>query len=689
MKNLSLRLLILASVTGLAACQQGSNTTADASASNRFMASMSLTVADPMGPPPVDPNNPDAIPCYFNGTWINDATSVTAYQNSTVLEGQQCVSETRTCVNGVLDGTFQYANCAVAAPADCLFDGKTVKHGDAVTAYTSSSVAYGSVCSSVAETRTCNNGVLSGNAQYANCAVAAPRSCLFNGQTMDSGSEVIAYQASTVSYGNTCTKETRTCNDGTLSGSYQYGSCAVDQPASCLFNGQTVANGQTVVAFQTTSVSYGGTCAQETRTCNNGVLSGNYEYSSCVAGQPASCTFNNQTVAHGASVVGYASDSVAYGETCQSEARTCNNGVLSGSMNYSACVVKDPMHCTFNGQSVLHGSTVTAFISATAAYGKTCQSEIRTCTNGVLSGSAQYTSCAVDNPPPAKDCTFNGAAVTSGSSVIAYQNSSVVYGSKCISETRTCSDGVLSGSYTNASCSVQDPKSCTLNGKTISHGASITVFISSTVPYGSTCQSETRNCDNGVLSGSATAESCVVQNSPPSGGGEQCQAKFIWEFPDVCRGNCGKGVGYFKSRISRDGGKTWMVLFKNRMPQDIEQVWNYMISKNGKNSCERPKVTYTPSVNRGYVVMNINQMPDCNVCKFVEVVEGRDDDYNDNRRFNLACHKKPKKVIKFLCGDAKTKSGHDNDHDNNRDDDDHDHENNGKNGNQGNQKNKK
>jgi len=47
-----------------------------------------------------------------------------------------------------------------------------------------------------------------------------------------------------------------------------------------------------------------------------------------------------------------------------------------------------------------------------------------------------------------------GGTIDSGSSVTAYQDSSVPCGSTCSSETRTCSNGTLSGSYTNSSCSI-------------------------------------------------------------------------------------------------------------------------------------------------------------------------------------------------------------------------------------------
>lgn len=55
----------------------------------------------------------------------------------------------------------------------------------------------------------------------------------------------------------------------------------VNTPAACVFNGQSIASGKSVVAYQSASVSAGQTCVQQTRSCSNGVLSGTYTNASC------------------------------------------------------------------------------------------------------------------------------------------------------------------------------------------------------------------------------------------------------------------------------------------------------------------------------------------------------------------------------------------------------------------------
>ena len=62
-------------------------------------------------------------------------------------------------------------------------------------------------------------------------------------------------------------------------------------------------------------------------------------------------------------------------------------------------------------------------------------------------------------PPPApvyKNCIVSGRTVLHGASIRTFQASSVRYGSSCVSQTRVCNNGVLSGTYTALTCTVED-----------------------------------------------------------------------------------------------------------------------------------------------------------------------------------------------------------------------------------------
>lgn len=220
---------------------------------------------------------------------------------------------------------------------DCSIGNETITENDSKTFYLSSSVPYGSTCQS--ENRVCTRGYFAGTYQYTTCEVNAPHSCLHNGATIAHGDSVTAYLTSSTPFGQSCTSEVRTCNDGILSGSYLYTSCAPGVPSSCIFNGMNLAHGASVAAFATSSVAYGLTCQLQTRTCNNGTLSGSYAYASCAVDAPATCLFNGVTIPHNGTVSAFAQSNVPFWMDCADvmESRTCSNGTLSGSYPHSTC----------------------------------------------------------------------------------------------------------------------------------------------------------------------------------------------------------------------------------------------------------------------------------------------------------------------------------------------------------------
>ncbi len=435
--------------------------------------------------------------CSFNGATVFHGESVEAF-----LEGQseQCVSQERTCMNGLLSGSFQYAECVTPKePNSCLFNGMTIAHGQSVNAYLNGN----GTCES--EERVCDDGVLSGSYKFGTCTPTAP--CLFNGQTIAHGSAVAAFLNSAVPFGEACQQEFRVCSNGSLSGSYNHPTCEVGKPLSCQFNGTSVAHNQTVKAFLKSNVGFGETCVSEDRHCENGQLSGHYAHSSCVADQPQACSFNGASVSHGQTVTAYQNSAVPFGSSCRSQARTCNNGSLSGSYSSSSCVVGDPQACSFNGMTIPHGQNITAYQNSTVPFGSNCVAQTRSCVDGALSGAYNYASCVPDAPA---SCLFNGSTITHGDKVIAYKKTTVPFGNSCETEERLCENGSLSGSAQYGSCTVGEPASCLFNGQTLAHGAVKKAFKTSSVPFGSSCESEDRSCSDGALSGSFEYGSCSV-----------------------------------------------------------------------------------------------------------------------------------------------------------------------------------
>ncbi len=316
------------------------------------------------------------------------------FQNCSPAQFQDSINEASISSNCPNNTTPECLDSdEIAQNLVCSFNGHIYYEGESVVAYLASSAPSGKSC--ISEIRRCVGGALTGAYPYSECSVDAPESCLFNGRTIAHGQNIEAYLNSSVTYGQSCTKQSRTCNNGVLNGSYNFSSCTVGSAASCLFNGQTVPHGGSVAAFQNSSVAYGQSCTKQSRTCNNGVLNGSYNFSSCTMGSAASCLFNGQTVPHGGSVAAFQKSSVFFGQTCQSETRFCQNGTLTGSNSYASCAIESPRGCLFGGRTLAHGENVVAYLNSIEPYGQNCKQQLRYCQDGLLSGSYNHSSCTI------------------------------------------------------------------------------------------------------------------------------------------------------------------------------------------------------------------------------------------------------------------------------------------------------
>ena len=167
------------------------------------------------------------------------------------------------------------------------------------------------------------------------------------------------------------------------------------------------------------------------------------------------------------------------------------------------------------GGSLSTGGQATAYATATVPAGSSCVSEQRSCAEGVLTGSYVNASCSVVTP---RSCDLPwGGTLASGASTTAYATQAAPYGSTCTSEQRTCANGALSGSYSYASCKVADPAPCNLPwGGTLASGASIAAYTMSAALAPDTCaaHAETLSCTNGVLSDASAVQNCTAITGP-------------------------------------------------------------------------------------------------------------------------------------------------------------------------------
>ncbi len=123
-------------------------------------------------------------------------------------------------------------------------------------------------------------------------------------------------------------------------------------------------------------------------------------------------------------------------------------GVVSATLFITASAVAD-CHPPWGGFPISEGQWVTAYQEERPTGGRRCQSEMRFCNNGFLSGMYRFQRCQEDF-----SCNeYPWGSIPNGGSVTAFRNSIETGGRKCEKEIRYCSYGRLSGWFTNRNCS--------------------------------------------------------------------------------------------------------------------------------------------------------------------------------------------------------------------------------------------
>ncbi len=212
---------------------------------------------------------------------------------------------------------------------------------------------------------------------------------------------------------------------------------------SCTFNGQTIAHGASVTAYQASTVPQGSACASETRTCSNGVLLGTYQYASCAATSTATSYSCNTA----GTEVTLSWNSVANATSYYPRVNTADS-CPSGWYSTGGGCAKDRVA----------GNSITFPTKPGSQYGWYLYASINGATpNWASPIPGQQFVCAPASS--GKSCALDGQTITHGSSRTFYSLSSVVEGTSCssFSQTRTCTDGALSGDITfkYASCSMK------------------------------------------------------------------------------------------------------------------------------------------------------------------------------------------------------------------------------------------
>ncbi|MFP4402878.1 MAG: hypothetical protein ACLFPJ_00825 [Candidatus Woesearchaeota archaeon] len=481
--------------------------------------------------------------------------------------------------------------CSCSFFKDCILDGKIIGHGLNDSFFEFNEVSYGGNCDSLG-LRSCNDGVLGGNESYkfSSCVVLEPLDCIGpNDDLINHGSSKLYYESEIVPFGETCQNETRNCYNGSLSGSYTKLTCEITPQdiTPDFFNFENIDSSlldDFVYSEIITPSNYDGPLEVNITGDGNPKLkinSGdwitegfmylgdtlqlrltspteeNTTYSSILTLGNYSTTWNVRTgfscnlpwgeiINHSENVTAFNNSSVPCGSLCINETRTCDDGVLNGSFTNQSCSVVICESCTSPcGNTVIHGETDTCYERCSTS------SETRTCDDGSWNSSFSSGYTYSEENQNCNSCTLPwGGTISHGQSTTAYHSSSVPCGSSCTSQTRTCNDGTLSGSYDYQSCSVQACASC--SSQTFSWGSGCSASISATN------HGNTRTISNTVSGYTGSAryrcndgswtqewETCSVSCTPQtcSSLGYSCGSH-----PDGCGGtlNCGGcNSGYY------------------------------------------------------------------------------------------------------------------------------------------------
>lgn len=258
--------------------------------------------------------------------------------------------------------------------------------------------------------------------------------------------------------------------------------------------GGTINNGQSVTAYQAASVACGQTCASQTRTCSGGVLSGTYTHQSCsVRSCETACVSIGQEF---------------QGGKC---ATTGTNALIAASSD-TGSFVWGSLAITRSTNSSTNGQGNTAVL---AAYGASAHPAASACANLTLGGFDDWYLPAIDE----LDQLYQSQLLIGGFSTSHYWSSTEA--SSYYAWYRWFGGDEPSGRYKDyyhrVRCvrSVGTAENCTLSGVTVNHGSSRTFYNTSS---STNCAGAglSRTCSNGTLSGSSSYShaSCSTITTP-------------------------------------------------------------------------------------------------------------------------------------------------------------------------------
>jgi len=439
--------------------------------------------------PEYNSNITDSVTYTYNapGTYTVRARTTNSEDNSQTTLTHQIVINYANCTNGATNPPL----CDICTPGSSLVNGQCVPNctNGTTNPPQCSQCPIGNVLVNGQCIPNCTNGA----SNPPTCNQCPSGQVLTNGQCV-----------------STCTNGANNpplCNQCSAGSVIVNGQCipnctnGANNPPSCnqCPSGQALVNGQCTNQTYTWNTGSWSACSAvacntngtqtRTVTCmsNTGTA---VQDSYCTTPKPSTsqacsaracnaCTLDGVTVSHNQSRTFYSSTVVACGQTCSGQSRTCVDGAFNGSstFNRANCTAQS---CSYNWEI---GNWSACSAVACNTNGTQTRSVICRSSDGSVAADA---SCTQPKPITSQSCSARacnactlpwGGTIAHGQAVTAYQASQVSCGQSCSSQPRTCTDGLLSGSFTQSSCS-EAP--CPVNG---SFGSANNTTVSSAPTY--------------------------------------------------------------------------------------------------------------------------------------------------------------------------------------------------------------
>lgn len=338
-----------------------------------------------------------SVACKRDNKAVPNGASVYAYKSEAVGLGESCEYELKVCRDGKFDTPnkgYTFTTCKISTTwQDCNLSGLVIKHGTSRDLYS----AYDSVA------KGCDNGPVvcwdgelvskDNRWRFADCDSK-------NIVTQDTDNKKDKQDSLTQEDTNTGDKQVD--NKNTNCPNPYVGSSA---PWSAGKRWIWYAS-STVPAWESCDYDKNGLPRKFDISCQYGTIQPIWNkkwYASCKQSSPTipnGCTTPWwTTIANDQSVEAFYMESVPFGDFCQKQTRTCKDGVLGWSFQYQSCFVRQWTTCTSpRGEVVNSNNYIIAYKNSTVAYGDSCKSESRYCVDGLLEGSYSYRTCTVDSP---------------------------------------------------------------------------------------------------------------------------------------------------------------------------------------------------------------------------------------------------------------------------------------------------